>query len=278
MTENNSSLKKVNKNEDRVIAKNISNILAKKFESIDSMMIYAQELISKRLIPHTTAESAVNAALLGKEMYLPALFSMNHIHTINAIVRPDIHAKLFACRRAGITLQQIEDFVPLYQYIDLQSKRDEKKDDTVKAAFDTFTDDDMPFHFQEMKEKNSEEFFKRVKKRIIDRRTTWEGIRRDKVVVDYDENGKEIFKIQITKIRKSFTETEAVNADLIKDKSAWDKWKKRMIETKCLHFLIDLIATDVIYGGHHSEISITELDDYVIETDLKETSYTEMTQ
>lgn len=196
---------------------------------------------------HLKIENKVDAfylALKAKELDIPLGTALDHCNYVNGRVGIDSHiirAKLLNSTE-NITWECISDYSPTFKYSDGQR---------------IFSEDELPSNFEIVSKIKDENITSKVLERgnypvvilakdgipiIDDRITKFKFTRRKKSI----ENGEEVFKdiIEFGEFRYS----DAVKADLIKPKSAWNNYPRIMMKHRAFTFGARAIAADLLLG------------------------------
>lgn len=87
------------------------------FGSIKEMQDFATELVKTGLTPIKNAGGVVAAILYGKELGLPPMVSVNHIHPIGGRATLGVHLINSLLQKEGIVIETIRDYEPCVDFV-----------------------------------------------------------------------------------------------------------------------------------------------------------------
>lgn len=233
------------------------------FKSFSEMKSWGEEVVKSGMTPLKTGGAVVAAVMMGKELGLEPMVSVNNIIPINGKATLGIHLINSLLLRAGILTEVVRDYEPCVAF--------GMKGDDGKAYIDNGKPVILRIGFADEEPKSHE-----VKgKTIVDYRTTVKMTRSLKQV-----DGT--YKTMI--VTESFSYNDAIAADLV-NKDNWKKYMKKMCMQRATAFAGRMIASDILLGMYEtSEMADASHVPYVmteegkitiIETDVKEPNSSE---
>lgn len=130
MTEENKAILKSDK-KDKVLAN-----VPTEFHTIEEMIAFGEKLVATGLTPLKKPEDVMAAILAGKEMGLGVMASVNNIYPINGRATSGVHIIQALLLKAGVTFKIINDYTPLYAYVD--KSKAVYEEDEVRSRPDIF--------------------------------------------------------------------------------------------------------------------------------------------
>lgn len=187
------------------------------------MLALGEVLVRSKLVTKKTVEDVMVSLMCGKELGIPLVTSLSQIHAIDGKPSLGVHVIRGIILREKILSNKLEDFVPIYQFVETDEKGVVKLENNLPIVLGIGTLEEQP--------ENS-------KKRPIDTRTTYEFIRMIKM-----PNGE--WREQ--KVKSSFTISDAKAAELL-DKTNWKRYPKRMLDARAYAIGAREIADDFLNG------------------------------
>jgi len=216
-----------------------------KFNSMEEMLSFAQQIVKSELSPIKKPEDVVAAILTGKEIGLGVMASLSNIYCISGKPTAGIHVISALLLKAGVTMEVVRDFEPVFPTI-LEYK-EEGSTEVKKTGIirHVFLDDKL------------EEDEKRAKT-IVDYKTV---IRFTRTLKQPDNSYS---KMTIT---SSYSRSEAQAAGFL-TKDNWIKHLKTMVRTRAIAIGSKLIGDDIILGLYEtSEMADVANIPYKVEGD-----------
>jgi hypothetical protein len=222
--------------ENNVTTKETSNNLAvtsfESFKSMEDMLAFGKKIAESRLSPLKTAEDVVAAMLMGKELGMGIMVSINNIYPIEGKASSGIHIIAGQLLKIGIAYEVIYDYEPIFN-IAIKTGEDENRKPT----------------------------FLTVRKAPYSE-TLKEGEIRGKTIIDYLTSIK--FKRKLKQPDGSYIDMEIVSnyyytdiSDSLLTKSNWQNYLKLMMYSRCFTNGAKRIGDDVLLGLYE----ISELAD-----------------
>lgn len=214
-----------------------TNLGGLKFKSLSEIKTWGNEIAKSGMTPLETGEKVVVAIMMGKELGLEPMVSVNNIIPINGKATLGIHLINSLLLKAGIVTEVIRSYEPCVAFAmkgDDGNVYKEFKDETDKKGTPVilrigFADEEAKEH--EVKGKT-----------IVDYKTVVKMTRNLK-----QEDGS--FKPM--SVTASFSYSEAVQADLMK-KDNWKKYTKQMCLQRATAFAGRLIGADILLGMYET--------------------------
>ncbi|MEK6881511.1 MAG: hypothetical protein AABY22_17950, partial [Nanoarchaeota archaeon] len=88
------------------------------FNSIEDLLEFGAKIAKSKLTPLKTAEDVMTAVLMGRDLGIKTMVAVNNIYPIEGKASCGIHIINALLLKAGVTWEVIEDYTPLYDYID----------------------------------------------------------------------------------------------------------------------------------------------------------------
>lgn len=227
-----------------------SNLL--QFTDIKQALTVLDPIVKSEFCPLKKKEDALAAVLLGEELGVGKMTALSNIYSVNGKLSIGFHVANALMLKNGITYEIIEDCVPVYSYIDIESK-DKYDEDMLKNISDvTGKEIQVVFYHgsDDEKKKQKEDYLKKYKGKICvlryksDLRSTVEFKRKIKQI---DNSITEM----IIKVSYCYSE---VPERLKKDDGAWKSHTAQMLTNRAILIGGRRIAGDVLNGMYeHSE-------------------------
>lgn len=201
------------------------------FKSMAELNQFGDEMVKSGLTPLKTGGAAVAAILMGRELGLEPMVSLNNIIPINGKATLGIHLITSILLKAGITIEKLRDYEPCTVFC--------LKDDTTGKPY---LKDDKPtilrtgFFNDEIRE------YEVRSKTITDYKTVVRLKRKVK-----QEDGTYV-PMEIT---SSFSWNDCVIAGL-SEKDNWKKYPSQMCYNRALAFAGRAIAADALLGMYET--------------------------
>jgi hypothetical protein len=222
------------------------------FKSMSELEAFGSKIIKSGLTPLKSPEQAVAAILMGKELGLEMMISLNNIVPINGKATLGIHLITALLQKAGVVIELLNDYEPCVPFC---MKEDELKDGKPVPVSVGTNKDGKPIpiilrvgYASEQPKDNEIRA-----KSLVDYRTT---VKMTRMLKQPDGSYKESVMI------RSFSKNDAINAGLLKDndeKSAWYKYTNTQCYTRAVAFCGRAIASDVMLGIYEtSELADVE--------------------
>ena len=193
------------------------------FKDLNDMLAFGKEICVSELSPLKTPNDVVAALLMGKELGLGVMTSINNIYPINGKASSGIHIIAAQLLKAGIVSTILSDYEPVFK-IAIKGDKDKEGNDTVMVIRNA------PYS----------EILK-------------EGEIRGKSIIDY------VTVIKFNRIVKqpdgSFLPMEVISKFYYSDipegllkKDNWKNWLKLMMYSRCFTNGAKRIGDDVLLG------------------------------
>lgn len=209
----------------------------------EQLIAFGEKLIQSQLVPHKNASDVMAAILLGRELGLGVMTSVNHINSINGRGSVGIHIITAKLLQAGVTFRILKD-----------------SEDVVTTKYQDKTG---ATHDELMILENLDKF------QIISKKTAKEKYETNKIQVIKVQKIVDIvsvieFKRKVKQPDNTYTEMTIVStysmsdavAQGLAEKENWKKMPKIMLRTRNLSIGSRLIASDVVMGIYeHSELA-----------------------
>lgn len=85
------------------------------FKSLDDMLAFGEQIAKSQLSPLKTKEDVVAALLMGRELGMGVMVSINNIYPINGRASSGIHIIAAQLLKAGISYEVLNDFEPVFK-------------------------------------------------------------------------------------------------------------------------------------------------------------------
>lgn len=205
------------------------------FKSLDDMMAFGEQIAKSSLSPLKVKEDVVAALLMGRELGLGVMVSINNIYPINGKASSGIHIIAGQLLKVGVTYEVLNDYEPVFQIVIKGSQAKNKDGELV----DTF----VPVR----KVPYSESIPSKLNDLELRGKTPIDTLTRIK------------FKRQLKQPDGSYRDMEIISSfyysEIPKDylegskaKDNWTKWLSVMMYTRCFTNGAKRIADDVILG------------------------------
>lgn len=223
------------------------------FKSFSEMKTWGEEIVKSGLTPLKTGVAVVAAVMMGKELGLEPMISVNNIIPINGKATLGIHLINALLLKAGIVTEIIRNYEPCVAFAmkgeNNEPYRGEKGDEPLTILRIGFADEEAKDY--EVKGK-----------KIKDYRTVVKMTRNLK-----QEDGT----FRLMSVTSSFSYQDAVQADLV-TKDNWSKYIKQMCLHRATAFAGRMIAADITLGMYEtSEMADVAGVPYIIDTEGKVT-------
>lgn len=117
-----------------------------RFSSLEQLTEWAKQIAGSKFTPLDKAEDVMCAVLTGKELGISPMASLNNIYPINGRGTLGIHLINALLVKAGIIIEVLCNYVPLYQYADKSSAKKDEKSGTIIYGI-VLTTGDRPNEF-----------------------------------------------------------------------------------------------------------------------------------
>lgn len=220
------------------------------FKSFNELKSWGAEIVKSGLTPLKTGEAVVAAVMMGKELGLEPMISVNNIIPINGKATLGIHLINSLLLKAGIVTEIVRNYEPCVGFA--------MKGDDGKAMLDGGKPVILRIGFADEEAKDHE-----VKgKNIVDYKTIVKMTR-----ILKQEDGK----FAPMSVTASFSYQESLTADLAK-KDNWSKYPKQMCLQRATAFAGRLIGADILLGMYEtSELCDAHNIPYVVQEEGKVT-------
>jgi len=243
----------------------------------DSMVILAKLVSSHKLNKVNSVEQALSMYLKTKELGIPFINGLDHIFEIGGKIGVDIHILRAKVLKAGVIYWElVDDFAPLYKYMDSTSVVAIETDDShLPYGYEVMkgnTEDELKADRSRIKSVGKIPVFKKPniitldaegKLKYIDRKTTYKFTRsinigkEEKTLVEYGTFSLHEALDGKLHLKKDGT----INVD-----SPWIKYQRNQLEHRPWAFGVRKIADDIVLGLYEiSELYDTNKVEYTIE-------------
>ncbi len=230
----NESSTEVSKPQERGVA----NFGGLQFNTLADMKAWGSEIVRQGFTPLKTGEAVVAAIMMGKELGLEPMVSVNNIYPINGKATLGIHIITSLLLKAGVVTVITKDYEACVPFV---MKGDDDKPYMTEVEVDGvkkqkpillrigFADEDARPH--EVKSKS-----------VIDWRTS---VKMTRQIKRPDGSYTEIT------VEQSYGIADAQTADLTK-KDNWKNHPKQMVRTRAITLAARLIASDILNGVYET--------------------------
>lgn len=221
------------------------------FKSFSEMKAWGDEIVKSGLTPLKSGGAVVAAVMMGKELGLEPMISVNNIIPINGKATLGIHLINALLLQAGVVTEVIRDYEPCVAFAmkgdDGKSYKGEKGDQAPTVLRVGFADEEARTH--EVKGKG-----------IVDYTTV---VKMTRSIKQADGTYKAM------SVTSSFSYNDSVKAGL-HEKDNWAKYMKQMCLHRATAFAGRLIAADITLGMYEvSEMLDAQQIPYVIDSEGK---------
>ncbi len=221
---------KTNETSNTAVTTQVTTIGDLQFKSFVEMKAWGDEVVKSGMTPLKTGGAVIAAVMMGKELGLEAMVSVNNIIPINGKATLGIHLINSLLLRAGIVTEVLRDYEPCVAFA--------MKGDDGKPYLDEGKPIILRYGFADEEPKSHE-----VKaKKIVDYKTTIKMTRSLR-----QEDGT--FKTM--SVTESFSYNDALQADLMK-KDNWAKYTRKMVSQRLTAFVGRAIADDILLGMYET--------------------------
>lgn len=225
-------------------AKNISKLPSTSLDGIsfdytvDALESIAAYCIGNELTPLNKPNEVIAAILLGRELGLSPMISIQNIFPIKGKASQSVHIIIGKLLANNITYEVVKDYVPVYGYFDKQNNAIDV--DVVNELVEKGYAQILSSAIANVPEivKSLDPNKKTIISHIIDRETR---VRMKRPMFDPVEN-KWYYYVK----EESYFYSVAKNSGLIKDKSAWEKDPKNQMLVRAVSKCARLIADDLL--------------------------------
>lgn len=236
------------------------------FANLADLEAFGNKIAESGLTPLKKGKEVVAAILYGKELGMEPMISVNNIFPINGKATLGIHLINALLLKAGIVTEIIRNYEPCVNFVlkgedgkailnDENGREIKRNPDGTLPQGTKGTPVIIREGFADEAAKDYE--VKGVK--ITNFRTV---VKMTRKVKQPDNSWKDM------SVQASFSIQEAVNAGLVKDKSAWDNYPRQQTLNRALAFCGRLIGADVTLGLYEtSEMADVHNIPYVIQGD-----------
>lgn len=217
------------------------------FKSFDEMKKWGEEIIKSGLAPQATGGAVVAAVLMGKELGLEAMVSVNNIYSVNGKASLGIHIINSLLLKAGVVTEVIRDYEACVGFaLKGEDGKAYKGDDGLSSPT-------------------------LLRIGFIDELPREHEVR-GKIIVDYKTIVKMTRMLKqpdgtfaTATVTASFSYSDAVTAKLM-DKANWKMYPKQMCLQRATAFAGRAIGADILNGMYEtSELLDIHNIDYTIE-------------
>jgi len=234
-----------------------------------SMQILTKLVSSHKLNKVNSPEQALSMYLKTKELGLPFINGLDHIFEIGGKIGVDIHVLRAKVLRAGVIhWKLIDDFAPLYKYIDGTSVvAIETKDSYLPDTYEVIkgnTEEELRADRKRIKSIGKVPVFKQANIIILDSQGKYRYLDR-KITYLFTRSIKIGGKDKILEEIGTFSLHDAIDGGLhlrkdgsVNVDSPWIKYQRNQLEHRAWAFGVRKIADDIVLGLYE----VSELYDY----------------
>ena len=239
-------------------AGNDADVLLRSLNSLAALKEYSQAILASALTPLDTANDVMNAILMGRELGLSPMTSVQNIYPVKGRASLGINIIRDRLLKNGIPTKVIKDYEPVYSYYDknkTQFPEDMVLDMVSKGKW----------QFLEAKYVKNPDVVgaldpnkKTIIRQTVDRVTT---VYMKRKILAPDGNW------EVVEVEVSYYYSTAQRSDLIKPKSAWEKDPQNQMMVRATSKAARTIAADLL-NGHYEAGEF--LDSQQVDYDLGE--------
>lgn len=201
------------------------------FKSLDDMLKFGETICKSNLSPLKTPQDVVAALLMGRELGMGVMVSINNIYPINGKASSGIHIIAGQLLKAGISYKVLSDYEPVFGIAIKGSPKENEKGE-MKDTYITVKKEPYSYVLKEGEMRG---------KTVLDVVTIIEFSR-----VLRQPDGSFIPMSIISKFYKSDIPEDFISGAKAKDN--WLKYENVMMYTRCFTNGAKRIADDVILG------------------------------
>jgi hypothetical protein len=213
-------------------------------QNVNQLLEFANKIVKSKLTPFTSGEQALVAILMGRELGLPTMTSLNNISVINGKPSLGVHIVNAALSNKGVDVEVIRDVEPIFQTFPVNDKENPVSERYVKLLEKS----GYPIHI--IKYSGTAENMAKQKQDALAKYADKTIFGQIPKIVDYvcEIRFKRIHPI--TKIEKEHTETLYLT-DIpasIRSKDNWNNYMAVMLRKQTLLNGGRFFAPDALFG------------------------------